>query len=149
MSQLKGTGSYINDNLDFNQRKDLQINPPKDYESMFIEIIFPTKKSLIIGCIYRHPSSQISVEDFTNLHLDRILHNINLEKKHCILMGDFNIDLLKSETDNKSLVFYNNLSSHFFTPYVLQPTRLHSRTLIDNIFLHRMFYNLLDSIQEL
>ena len=109
-----GTGFYIKDNLDFNQRKDLQINSPKDYESMFIEIIFPTKKNLIIGCIYRHPSSQISVEDFTNLHLDPILHKINLEKKHCILMGDFNIDLLKSETDNKSVVFYNNLSSHFF-----------------------------------
>ena len=110
-----GTGFYIKDNLDFNQRKDLQINSPKDYESMFIEIIFPTKKNLIIGCIYRHPSSQISVEDFTNLHFDPILHKINLEKKHCILMGDFNIDLLKSKTDNKSLVFYNNLSSFFYT----------------------------------
>ena len=55
-------------------------------------------------------------------------------------MGDFNIDLLKSETDNKSLVFYNNLSSHFFTPYVLQPTRLHSRTLIDNIFFNSLEY---------
>ena len=135
-----GTGFYIKDNLDFNRRKDLQINSPKDYESMFIEIIFPTKKNLIIGCIYRHPSSQISVEDFTNLHLDLILHKINLEKKHCILMGNFNIDLLKSETDNKSLVFYNNLSSHFFTPYVLQPTRLHSRTLIDNIFFNSLEY---------
>ena len=133
-----GTGFYIKDNLD--QRIDLQINSPKDCESMFIEIIFPTKKNLIIGCIYRHPSSQISVEDFTNLHLDLILHKINLEKKHCILMDDFNIDLLKSETDNKSLVFYNNLSSHFFTPYVLQPTRLHSRTLIDNIFFNSLEY---------
>ena len=55
-------------------------------------------------------------------------------------MGDFNIDLLKSETDNKSLVFYNNLSSYFFTPYVLQPTRLHSRTLIDNIFFNSLEY---------
>ena len=55
-------------------------------------------------------------------------------------MGDFNIDLLKSETDNKSLVFYNNLSYHFFTPYVLQPTRLHSRTLIDNIFFNSLEY---------
>ena len=44
-------------------------------------------------------------------------------------MGDFNIDLLKSETDNKSLVFYNNLSSHFLHRMFHNPTRLHSRTL--------------------
>ena len=97
---------------------------------MFIEIIFPNKQNLIVGCIYRHPSSQISVEDFTNLHLEPILNKINLEKKQCVLMGDFNIDLLKVESDNKSLVFYNNLSSNFFTPYVLQPTRLQSMSLI-------------------
>ena len=55
-------------------------------------------------------------------------------------MGDFNIDLLKVESDNKSLVFYNNLSSHFFTPYVLQPTRLQSMSLIDNIFFNSLEY---------
>ena len=107
---------------------------------MFIEIIFPNKKNLIVGCIYRHPSSEISVEDFTNLHLDPILHKINLENKQCILMGDFNVDLLKSESEEKSLSFYNNLSSHFFTPYILQPTRLQSKSLIDNIFFNSLMH---------
>ena len=38
-------------------------------------------------------------------------------------MGDFNIDLLKCETHEDSNAFLNRLSSSFFTPYVLQPTR--------------------------
>ena len=29
---------------------------------------------------------------------------------------------------------------HFFTPYILEPTRLHSKTLIDNIFLNSLEY---------
>ena len=106
---------------------------------MFIEIQFPKKKNLIIGCVYRHPTSNISVQDFTNLHLDTILQNISLENKQCALMGDFNVDLLKTDSNNESNLFYNNWSSHFFTPYILQPTRLHSKTLIANAF-----YNLQD-----
>ena len=50
-------------------------------------------------------------------------------------MGNFNVDLLKS---NGSSEFYTNLSSHFFTPFVLQPTRLKAKTLIDNIFLNSL-----------
>ena len=49
-------------------------------------------------------------------------------------MGDFNIDLLKLVSHNESSDFYNSISSHLFTPYILQPTRFHSKTLIDNIF---------------
>ena len=30
--------------------------------------------------------------------------------------------------------------SHFFTPYILQPTRLHSKTLIDNTFFNSLEY---------
>ena len=55
-------------------------------------------------------------------------------------MGDFNINLLKSSTDNEPNLFFNSLSSLFFTPYVLQPTRLHYNTLIDNIFFNSLEY---------
>ena len=108
---------------------------------MFIEIVFPNKKKLIIGCIYRHPSSSISIEEFTNVHLNPILQKISLENKQCALMGDFNVDLLKTDINNDSNLFYNNLSSHFFAPYILQPTRLQSKSLIDNIFFNSMEYH--------
>ena len=55
-------------------------------------------------------------------------------------MGDFNVDLLKSNDNNAAGDFYNMFSSYFFTPFVLQPTRLRSKTLIDNIFLNSLDY---------
>ena len=135
-----GTGFYIKDNVDYTERKDLQLNSPGNHESFFIEIQFPKKKNLIVGCIYRHPSSPISVKDFANIHLSPTLEKISSENKQCVLMGDFNVDLLKINTHNDSNEFYNNLSSHFFTPYILEPTRLHSKTIIDNIFFNSLEY---------
>ena len=135
-----GTGFYIKSNLDYIVREDLQCNLPSHYESMFIEIIFPNKKNLIVGCIYRHPTSSISIEDFCKLQLDPILQKISLEKKQCVLMGDFNVDLLKVEINNDCNLFYNKLSSYFYSPFILQPTRLQSKSLIDNIFFNSLEY---------
>ena len=50
------------------------------------------------------------------------------------IMGDFNVDLLKCNDNNSAGDFFNMFSSYFFSPFVLQPTRLRSKTLIDNIF---------------
>ena len=55
-------------------------------------------------------------------------------------MGDFNIDLLKVETNDETNEFYNNLTSYFFTPFILQPSRPVSKTLIDNIFINSLEY---------
>ena len=96
---------------------------------------------MVISCIYRHPTSTISVSDFSNLHLDPILQKIDKENKLCVLLGDFNVDLLKLEIENSASYFFNNMSSHYYTPYILQPTRLGSKTLIDNIFFNSLEYH--------
>ena len=81
------------------------------------------------------------MRDFADTHLEPILYKISQEKKECALMGDFNVDLLKSSGNNNTASdFFNNLSSHFFTPFVLQPTRLKLKTLIDNIFVNTLEY---------
>ena len=49
-------------------------------------------------------------------------------------MADFNINLLKAQADFSCFTFLNSLSNHFMTPYILQPSKLQSKTLIDNIF---------------
>ena len=51
-------------------------------------------------------------------------------------MGDFNINLLRIDTQKETNKFFTNLTSYFFAPYVLQPTRPVSKTLIDNIFIN-------------
>ena len=70
--------------------------------------------------------------NYINLTIDQI----HREEKLCLIMGDFNIDLLKSNTHSTSENFLNVLGSFFFQPHILQPTRItdHSSTLIDNIF---------------
>ena len=55
-------------------------------------------------------------------------------------MEDFNVDLLKSNDNNAAGDFFNMFSSYFFTPFVLQPTRLRAKTLIDNIFFNSLDY---------
>ena len=95
---------------------------------------------MIVGCVYKHPGSDISIQDFTNLHLSTNLQKISFENKQCALMRDFNVDLLKSNSHNQSKEFYNSMSSNFFTPFILQPTRLHSKTLIDNVFFNSLEY---------
>ena len=115
-----GTGFYIKNNIDYISRKDLQINSPGNFEPIFIESHFGKKMTLIVGCIYRHPGSDISIEDFTNLHLSPILQKISIENNQCVIMGDLNVDLLKINTHNQSNEFYNSLSSTFLTPFILQ-----------------------------
>ena len=56
-------------------------------------------------------------------------------------MGDFNVDLLKVSDNNAAGDFYNMFSSYFLTPFVLQPSRLKAKTLIDNIFFNSLEYS--------
>ena len=121
--------------MDFITRQDLQFNSPGNFESTFIEIQFLKKKNLIVGCIYRHPSS---IYEFSTNYLDPILQKVSNENKQCILMGDFNVDLPKINSHKESNEFFNNMTSHFFTPYIREPARLRSKTLIDNIFFNSL-----------
>ena len=136
-----GTGIYVNKKHDYVVRDDLKLNSPSDFEAMFVEIILPDRKNLVIGCIYRHPSSKLPVNDFNEKFIQPILHKISKEKKECALMGDFNIDFLTSVGNNVASKFYNSLQSYFYTPFILQPTRLRSKTLIDNIFFNSLDYH--------
>ena len=77
------------------------------------------KINMIIGCMYRHPTNE--------LHF-------------CTKLGNFNIDLLKIDTNEDANNFVTNVTSQFFTPFILQPTRIKSKTLIDNIFINTIEY---------
>ena len=55
-------------------------------------------------------------------------------------MEDFNIDLLKCDIRIDINLYYNSLTSNCFAPYILQPTRLISKSLIDNIFINTIEY---------
>ena len=74
-----------------------------------------------------------------------MLKKVSVENKLCVLLGDFNSDLLKVEKNDEANDFYNNTTSYFFSPYILQPTRPTSKTLIDNIFINSLEYKSISS----
>ena len=93
--------------------------------------------AVICGVMYRHPHGDLDTfVEYLNVGLERI----NQHNKICLIMGDFNIDLLKSDSHSISDNFLYVLSSNFFQPHILQPTRItdHSATLIDNIFFNSL-----------
>ena len=88
---------------------------------------------IFCGFLYRHPSRDM--ETFID-YLYKTLAKINKENKECYISGDFNIDLLKYDTNNKYSESLNTVTSFGFLPRILQPTRImeYSSTIIDNIY---------------
>ena len=73
-------------------------------------------------------------------HINTVIEKIHYENKYCVILGDFNLDLLKFETHSGTNDFLNILVSSYFQPQILQPTRItdNSATLIDNIFFNSL-----------
>ena len=132
-SSCGGALLYISNKFNYKPRNDLLLYKSLHLESVFIEILFPNKSNLIVGCIYRHPC--MSIDEFNDV-ISPILHKISTENKIIILLGDFNIDLIKCSTNASTSEFFNLISSYNFLPYITLPTRItdRSQTLIDNIF---------------
>ena len=76
-----GTLLYIKQGINYKLRKDLQIYKSKELESTFIEVLEPgmPRNNMIIGCIYCHPSMELS--EFNSHFLSVLLEKISKEKK--------------------------------------------------------------------
>ena len=127
-----GVGFYINHTLVPKIRNDLTFTL-SNAEILSIEFDVAHHNSVIVCVIYRPPNSNMELffED-----LEILLEKINVSKKACCLMGDFNIDLVQ-ENDSSS-TFRNILLSNSFYNTIDKPTRITSQTasLIDNIFIN-------------
>lgn len=128
-----GVGMYMSEKLTFKIRSDLSKNIDHTVETIFIEITIKNGKNIIIGVVYRPPNSKFEI--FIN-SMNTILEKIDKENKHCYLLGDFNIDLLKSESCDYTNHFVEQLFTSCFFPLINKPTKItnHTATLIDNIF---------------
>lgn len=123
-----GVGMYINKRLHYNVIERISDHA---FQALWIEICFAGKKNAVCGIIYRQHNSPDSFLNYFNESLERYSGRNNV-----YIIGDFNIDLLKSETCNFSHSFLLSLQSCHFLPTIDKPTRVHrsSATLIDNIF---------------
>ena len=69
--------------------------------------------------------------------MEFVLKTVAIEGKEVYLCGDFNVDLLKLDDNNRNLNFYNLLNSYGFLPLIIHPSRVVDNqmpSLIDNIF---------------
>ena len=78
----------------------------------------------------------MNINEFNDDYLNELLDKLSKENKTIFLLGDFNINLLNYDVHPPANKFLDSLSSHYFLPYILQPSRVttNSKTLIDNIF---------------
>ena len=86
----------------------------------------------------------MDLEEFNECYLGMLLEKLSKENKTVFLMGDFNVDLLKYDKHNLTNEFLDSLSSNYFLPLILLPTRItmSSKTLIDNIFSNKISQNI-------
>ena len=129
-SSAGGTLLYIRNHILYKTRNDLNI-----YKSTFIEITNHKKSNILVGCIYRHPVMDLN--EFNDYYLNELLHKLSSESKSVILLGDFNVNLMKYDNHHLINEIHDSLSSH-----VTQPSRIRdSSKTIDNIFLNTLVEN--------
>ena len=135
-----GVGLFIKQDINFKIREDLSIFIPHIFESIFVEVSSISSKNNIVGVIYR-PNSQpkADIDIFMKTLLD-LMNLITNENKHCTMMGDFNIDLLKYNSHEKTNNYVDNIFSNGFLPIITKPTRVtaSSATLIDHIYTNNL-----------
>ena len=137
-----GVALYVNTEFDTFERTDLKIQND-NFQSVWLEIKNSGSKNIICGCIYRHPRYDVS--NFLT-YMETILKKVTDENKELYICGDFNIDILKIESVESYLTFYNLLTCHNLLPFIIHPSRVvegQIPSLIDNIFSNNFQKNVL------
>lgn len=130
-----GVGMFIRDCYEFTMRTDLSIFIPHVFESVFIECKLKGKKT-IVGVIYRPNTPPRASVDIFTFHLFELLTKIEKERSKSIIMGDMNIDLIKSAQDVNVSHYVDQIYACSFVPTITIPTRVtpHCSTLLDHIY---------------
>ena len=109
-------GIYIKNSNKFKERTDLTIFEDGIFESIFIEIENINSVKTLIGVIYQ-PHNNANRDIFED-KMQIILQNITMNKNPIYIVGDFNINLLNSET---SANFLDLMSSYCLSHTYLPP----------------------------
>ena len=127
-----GVAIFIKSGYKYTKRDDLSILH-NSIETVFLEIHNTNSKNIIVGIIYRRPRSDFLqfLEKYT-----AIISTVGEEDKLCYLSGDYNLDLLKSETDDSVRELVRLSHSRLFFNSIIKPTRVTSTTatIIDHIW---------------
>ena len=95
-------------------------------EAVSATVQIPSAGSIQIAVVYRSPS--VPQQVFTAL-LTRLLRHVSMSSEPCVILGDFNCDLL----NNKNTTMTSLMHSFSFTQLVTAPTTAQG-TLLDHVY---------------
>jgi len=102
----RGVGMFIDESLDY---RVLERTSNEAFQVLWAEFPFENKKNVICGICYRqHNSPEIFQSSF-----DETIEKLASSGKHIVIMGDFNIDLLKCASSSYSHDFFDFPSKLF------------------------------------
>ena len=123
-SAAGGVGLYVSEELEFARRCDLNLCQD-GVESCWIELPRKRQKSVLIVCIYRHPSSHRgSFYEALKAQLKRL----NNKWHEVFVLGDININFLKYNDDNYTSDYLDMLLDLGFMPLITKATRITNHT---------------------
>ena len=103
----------------------------KDIESLSSEMMNSQTRNIIFSVVYRPPAGNLIVYE---TFFKKILSDSATVIKSFFLAGDFNINLLNLETNNKVQSFVNLMFEFSMIPTINKPITVtnHTATAIDN-----------------
>ena len=124
-----GIAIYVNRDLIAKRRHDLETI---ELEVLWMELCpFKSKRSLIIGGIYRPPNSDKNYD----VQLGMNIENASMQGKETLILGDFIIDYLDTCSKHHRLV--KCLLSLSFQQHIIDATRPISGKVLDHIWSNR------------
>jgi len=128
-----GVAVYIDEDLSFFPRSDLDLLEFNTMEFAFVQITDNCKNKIVVGSVYRPPGNDLKlfIDDY-----DKLLDKLYKGKCKLYIAGDFNVNLLNHDCHIDTEHFINSVYAHHQYPVILRPTRVcqTTSTLIDNIF---------------
>ena len=137
-SKHGGVVTYVDYSYDVTIKA--QFNNSDIWDGLFIEIKHGNmKNSIIVGNIYKPPKENNNCDNVKNFvsGLEPISSDLNNTNFEVLICGDYNINLLKINSEPHFSYFFDTMLTHSFFPEIAFPTRVNDSsgaTLIDNIF---------------
>ncbi|XP_071944876.1 uncharacterized protein [Antedon mediterranea] len=131
-----GVCFFVKERLSIRERRDLD---SESIESIWMEILLPRTRPIVVGSIYRPPSQsyKLFIDSFENI-LAAIRPDVEV-----IVLGDFNINL-KNESASIYKMLETTLETFSFTHLIKEPTRItkYTSTVLDIIICNHSQKNL-------
>jgi hypothetical protein len=136
-----GLVCYVNEEL--SPKITLRCNNFKTWEGLFFEVKIDNLTKITIGNIYRPPHDLI-FNDFIREFFP-VIDKLNKSAVNLLVTGDFNINLLRVNSNNKYNNFFDIMTGLNLVPTITFPTRFPEKqseihpSLIDQIYLKNSY----------